>query len=105
MPFWLSGADFRHRADAWKPQPQCQPDVQPGAPHRRRDFGKSFRLELCDRRFDVRTVGGALRPFIQSQTNPMIYSATFRDRRVGGPRVAVRSMIWPNDENGGLIHD
>jgi hypothetical protein len=87
MPFWLSGADFRHRADAWKPQPQCQPDVQPGAPHRRQ------------------TVGGALRPFIQSQTNSMMYGATFRDRRDGGPLVAARSMIWPNDENGGLIHD
>jgi hypothetical protein len=55
--------------------------------------------------FDVQTMGGALRPFIQSRTNSMIYTATFRDRRDGGPLVAARSMIWPNDENGGLIHD
>ena len=93
MPFWLSGADFCHRADAWKPQPQCQPDVQPGAPHRRRDFGKSFRLQRCDRRFDVQMAGGTVGPFIQSRTNPMIDTATFRDRRDGGPLAATRATV------------
>jgi hypothetical protein len=94
MPFWLSGADFRHRADAWKPQPQCQPDVQPGAPHRRRHLGKSLpsASDAIDG-FDVRSAGGTGGPFFQSRTNPMIDTAAFRDRRDGGPMAATRATV------------
>ena len=43
--------------------------------------------------FDVQTAGGAVGPCIQSQTNPMIYSAIFRDRRDGGTLEATRATI------------
>src|ERR1700758_5613251 len=98
MPFLLSGADFRRRADAWKPHPKVSLTSDPapltaGVTSANR-FGLSDAID-----------GGRRPPAFHPEPDPMMYSATFRDRRDGGPLVAARSMIWPNDENGGLIHD
>jgi hypothetical protein len=86
MPFLLSGADFRRRADAWKPHPKVSLTSNPAPLTAGVTSANRFGFSDAIDDFEVRTVGGALGPFIQSQTNPMINTATFRHRQDGGGR-------------------
>jgi hypothetical protein len=83
MPFLLSGADFRRRADAWNPPKvslTSNPALLTAGVASANRFGFSDAIDG----FHVQTVGGTLVLFIQSQTNSMMYGATFRDHGMAG---------------------